>query len=102
MLPTSVRAMRPSLTRFSYPSGSASGGRSFAKYFMKKCFAIEAIPIWAISGCAICGGSWYLTRLARGPDVIWDRNAKPKTWEDQITPAVSPEYSGEGYKRGRL
>lgn len=32
-----------------------------------------ALPIVAVVGTACVGAAWYLTRLARGPDVIWDR-----------------------------
>ena len=34
---------------------------------------VEVYPIVVITGLAVCGASWYLTRLARSPDVIWDK-----------------------------
>ncbi|OBZ71771.1 hypothetical protein A0H81_08209 [Grifola frondosa] len=37
------------------------------KSFMKNWFAVEALPIYAVVGIVVAGGSWYLTRLARGP-----------------------------------
>ncbi|EIN10334.1 hypothetical protein PUNSTDRAFT_99774 [Punctularia strigosozonata HHB-11173 SS5] len=49
------------------------------KSFMKHWFAIEAIPIYAIIGGVIVGGSWYLTRLARGPTVVWTKD-NPTPW----------------------
>jgi len=45
-------------------------------------FAIEAVPIYAVVGIAVGGAGWYLTRLARGPDVIWDRKGNPSPWVD--------------------
>ncbi|EDP42068.1 hypothetical protein MGL_3749 [Malassezia globosa CBS 7966] len=37
---------------------------------------VEVYPIVAITGLAVCGASWYLTRLARSPDVIWDKKGE--------------------------
>lgn len=31
------------------------------------------LPIWLVTGVATVGAGWYVSRLARGPDVIWDR-----------------------------
>jgi len=45
-------------------------------------FAVEAVPIYAVVGVAVTGAGWYLTRLARGPDVIWDRKGNPTPWND--------------------
>jgi len=45
-------------------------------------FAVEAVPIYAVVGVAVTGAGWYLTRLARGPDVIWDRKGNPAPWND--------------------
>ncbi|KAG9103972.1 nucleotidyltransferase [Ceratobasidium sp. 392] len=43
-------------------------------------FAVEAVPIYAVVVGAVGGAGWYLTRLARGPDVIWDRRGNPTPW----------------------
>ena len=37
---------------------------------------VEVYPIVAFTGLAVCGASWYLTRLARSPDVIWDKKVR--------------------------
>ena len=34
---------------------------------------VEVYPIVAVSVLAVGGDTWYLTRLARSPDVIWDK-----------------------------
>ncbi|RPD62042.1 hypothetical protein L226DRAFT_613372 [Lentinus tigrinus ALCF2SS1-7] len=49
--------------------------------FMKNWFAVEAIPIYTIIGVVLAGGSWYLTRLARGPNVVWTKE-NPTPWND--------------------
>lgn len=38
-----------------------------------KRFSPEVTPIIVITGAAVCGAGWYLTRLARQQDVIWDK-----------------------------
>ncbi|QRV87515.1 NADH-ubiquinone oxidoreductase family protein [Ceratobasidium sp. AG-Ba] len=43
-------------------------------------YAVEAIPIYAVVVGAVGGAGWYLSRLARGPDVIWDRRGNPTPW----------------------
>ncbi|KIM67746.1 hypothetical protein SCLCIDRAFT_20769 [Scleroderma citrinum Foug A] len=49
--------------------------------FMRHWFAIEAIPIYAVIGLAVGGAGWYLTRLARGPTIVWTKN-NPTPWND--------------------
>lgn len=65
---------------------------SFRKGFMKNWFAIEAIPIYAVIGVALGGASWYMTRLATRPDVIWSKS-NPQPWnsvqQDQNTKLMS-------------
>lgn len=48
---------------------------------MKNWFAMEAIPIYAIIGGVCLGASWYLVRLARGPQVIWTKD-NPTPWNN--------------------
>ncbi|KAG8726688.1 hypothetical protein FRC12_023171 [Ceratobasidium sp. 428] len=43
-------------------------------------FAVEAVPIYAVVVGAVGGAGWYLGRLARGPDVVWDRRGNPTPW----------------------
>ncbi|KAG8928148.1 hypothetical protein FRC03_008654 [Tulasnella sp. 419] len=73
----------------------------------KNWYAPEAIPIYAVVGVAVTGAGWYLTRLARGSDVIWDRKNNPTPWlnVDQDTNtklmAVNREFK-KSYSRDRL
>ncbi|GAA5986685.1 hypothetical protein JCM11641_001362 [Rhodosporidiobolus odoratus] len=39
-----------------------------------------AYPIFVTVGLACFGAGWYLTRLARSPDIIWDRHNNPTPW----------------------
>ncbi|KAL1917607.1 uncharacterized protein VTP21DRAFT_4000 [Calcarisporiella thermophila] len=48
--------------------------------FLKNWYSVEVLPIVVIIGGALGGASWYLTRLARGPDVAWDRKNNPHPW----------------------
>ncbi|KAB5595319.1 hypothetical protein CTheo_1191 [Ceratobasidium theobromae] len=43
-------------------------------------FAVEAVPIYAVVAGAVGGAGWYCTRLARSPDVVWDRRNNPTPW----------------------
>lgn len=49
--------------------------------FMRNWFAIEAIPLYAVIGLTVGGAAWYLTRLARGPTVVWTKS-NPTPWND--------------------
>ncbi|KAF8314705.1 hypothetical protein DL93DRAFT_2167124 [Clavulina sp. PMI_390] len=77
------------------------------KTFFQTWYAVEAIPIYAVVGIAVGGAGWYLTRLARGPDVIWDRRGNPTPWND-VAPAMNTKMmdaSGtltESWSRKRL
>ncbi|PAV21139.1 nadh dehydrogenase [Pyrrhoderma noxium] len=58
--------------------------------FMKHWFAIEAIPIYALIGVAVGGASWYLSRLARGPTIVWSKNNQ-EPW-NSIKPDESTKF----------
>ncbi|KAF8665644.1 hypothetical protein AX16_000099 [Volvariella volvacea WC 439] len=45
----------------------------------KNWFAVEAVPIYVIIGSVVAGGTWYLTRLATGPTVVWTKS-NPTPW----------------------
>ncbi|KZT60235.1 hypothetical protein CALCODRAFT_492821 [Calocera cornea HHB12733] len=68
-------------------ANAALVGRRFAhaapgkKTLFQTWFAVEAIPIYFVIVGAVGGAAWYLTRLARGPDVIWDRRNNPTPWQ---------------------
>ncbi|KAL7412014.1 NADH-ubiquinone reductase complex 1 MLRQ subunit-domain-containing protein [Mrakia frigida] len=110
MFPSAVRAIRPSARLLLKGDGgkpSPSSGKK-GNYFMTKFFAIEVLPIWAVAGGAVAGATWYLTRLARGPDVVWDRQGNPRPWE-HVKPnqqvklfAVNHVHDGEPYRREKL
>ncbi|CAG8570758.1 3956_t:CDS:2 [Paraglomus occultum] len=48
--------------------------------FMRYWYRPEIVPIYVVTGIAVAGAGWYLTRLARGPDVTWDRKNNPYPW----------------------
>jgi len=83
-LRTALAASRASQARVQ----TAALGQRFAhaarpgkKTVFQTWFAVEAIPIYVVIVGAVGGAGWYLTRLARGPDVIWDRRNNPRPWE---------------------
>ncbi|WFC99133.1 hypothetical protein MYAM1_001873 [Malassezia yamatoensis] len=39
----------------------------------RKIVPVEVYPIVLLTGVALGGATWYLTRLARGSEVIWDK-----------------------------
>ncbi|CAG8656113.1 2821_t:CDS:2 [Paraglomus brasilianum] len=48
--------------------------------FMRNWYRPEIVPIYVVTGVAVVGAGWYLSRLARGPDVTWDRKNNPYPW----------------------
>ncbi|KAA1091742.1 hypothetical protein PGTUg99_009142 [Puccinia graminis f. sp. tritici] len=75
---------------------------------MKHWYDPAAIPIYVVIGTAMGGATWYLSRLARGPDIIWDRRGNPQPWND-VKPgqntklmSVNQEFPNGTYKRDRL
>ncbi|CED85559.1 NADH-ubiquinone reductase complex 1 MLRQ subunit [Phaffia rhodozyma] len=93
--------------------------------FRKSVFAYEILPIYAVVIGAVGGAGWYLSRLARGPDVlprhfsltnvilrssslIWDRNGNPQPWqhikENQQVKllAINHKHEGEPWRRDRF
>ncbi|KXN69760.1 hypothetical protein CONCODRAFT_18101 [Conidiobolus coronatus NRRL 28638] len=77
------------------------------KSLLQTWYRVEVLPIIAVIGFALGGCGWYVSRLARGPDVIWDRRRNPTPWEnvDQNTNlkmfSVNKEFE-KSYSRGRL
>ncbi|KAH0839603.1 Aldo/keto reductase family-domain-containing protein [Lanmaoa asiatica] len=65
--------------------------------------SLQAIPLYAVIGLAVGGASWYLTRLARGPSVVWTRG-NPTPWNDvkpdENTKMLDP--SGKFSKRPKI
>ncbi|KAG0228898.1 hypothetical protein BGW42_000061 [Actinomortierella wolfii] len=59
------------------PAAAAAAARQSV---WKTWYRTEVLPIYAVLGFAVGGAGWYLTRLARGPDVTWDRKNNPHPW----------------------
>ncbi|KAF9057500.1 hypothetical protein BJ165DRAFT_1420902 [Panaeolus papilionaceus] len=55
------------------------GQAPLRKTFLKNWFAVEAVPIYVIIGGVMVGATWYLGRLATGPNVVWTK-ANPTPW----------------------
>ncbi|KAJ1655852.1 hypothetical protein IWQ61_004473 [Dispira simplex] len=75
--------------------------RPTVQRFLKNWYTPEILPIVGIMGFAVGGASWYLYRLAWGPEVAWDKKNNPYPWLD-IKPnenakmlAVSKEFDGK-------
>jgi hypothetical protein len=47
-------------------------------------YSPEVLPIVAVTGVAAVGAGWYISRLARGPDVVWDRKNNPQPWNVSV------------------
>ncbi|GAA5829296.1 hypothetical protein JCM5353_001649 [Sporobolomyces roseus] len=78
------------------------------KTFWQVWYEPAALPIVAVVGTACFGAAWYLTRLARGPDVIWDRHGNPEPWNN-VQPgtntkmhAINKEFFTKEYSRDKF
>ncbi|KNZ54950.1 uncharacterized protein VP01_280g6 [Puccinia sorghi] len=76
---------------------------------MKHWYDPAAIPICkrtpdldVVIGTAMGGATWYLSRLARGPDIVWDRHNNPQPWNDVKQGSVNQEFPNGSYKRDKL
>jgi len=65
---------------FSYRSATSYITMSNLRWIKKNWYAPEAIPIYVVMGVAVSGAAWYAARLARGPQVVWDRKNNPQPW----------------------
>jgi len=45
-------------------------------------YSLEIVPVVLVLGCGVGGASWYLTRLARGPEVVWAKKSNPYPWQN--------------------
>lgn len=52
------------------------------KSFWSIWYKHEIIPIYVTVGAACGLAGYYLTRLARGPEVVWDRTNNPYPWQN--------------------
>ncbi|KAF9344179.1 hypothetical protein BGX26_004695 [Mortierella sp. AD094] len=90
-------------------SAAAAHAAKKAPTIFQTWFRVEVIPIYAVLGVAVGGAGWYTTRLARGPDVTWDRKNNPHPWlhidqETQLKLMTVKEGQGftKTYSRDRL
>ncbi|KAK0554326.1 hypothetical protein OC846_000641 [Tilletia horrida] len=76
---------------------------AWRQVFMKNWYSPEVIPIYVITALAGGGATWYLARLASGPDIIWDRknNATPWMSVEQGTTTKMLDPSGHFEKKYR-
>ncbi|KAG0262816.1 hypothetical protein BG011_009647 [Mortierella polycephala] len=91
---------------------AANAARTAAKKaptFFQTWYRPEVIPIYVVLGVACGGAAWYVSRLARGPDVTWDRRNNPYPWlnidqETQVKLMTVKENQGftKTYSRDRL
>ncbi|KAI9311321.1 NADH-ubiquinone reductase complex 1 MLRQ subunit-domain-containing protein [Dichotomocladium elegans] len=86
-------------------SGPVAGkaARSFWSIWYKP----EIIPIYVVVGGACGLAGWYLTRLARGPEVVWDRYNNPYPWQNidqntQVKLMTVNQKFDKVYSRDRL
>ncbi|PKI84652.1 hypothetical protein MVES_001778 [Malassezia vespertilionis] len=73
----------------------------------KKVVPVEVYPIVFITAFAVVGASWYLTRLARAPEVIWDKKNNPTPWNNVESGTLCKIMNINGkfdkqYRRDRL
>ncbi|KAF9930476.1 hypothetical protein FBU30_000446 [Linnemannia zychae] len=61
-------------------AAAAARASKAAPSFFKTWYRPEVIPIYGVLGFAVGGACWYVTRIARGPDVTWDRKNNPHPW----------------------
>ncbi|KAI8068505.1 NADH-ubiquinone reductase complex 1 MLRQ subunit-domain-containing protein [Gongronella butleri] len=77
------------------------------KSFWSIWYKHEIIPIYVTIGGAVGLASWYLTRLARHPETVWDRKNNPFPWqhvqqnENTKLFAVNAKFD-KSYSRDRL
>ncbi|KAI9275585.1 NADH-ubiquinone reductase complex 1 MLRQ subunit-domain-containing protein [Phascolomyces articulosus] len=78
-----------------------------AASFFKIWYKPEIIPIYVTVGGAVGLAGWYMTRLARGPDVVWDRKNNPYPFRNveqgtQIKFMTVNQQFDKKYSRDRL
>ncbi|ORX79945.1 hypothetical protein K493DRAFT_320970 [Basidiobolus meristosporus CBS 931.73] len=75
--------------------------------FMKNWYTLEVLPIVGILSMAVGGAAWYVSRLARGSQVVWDRKGNPYPWRsieqdtNQKLYAVNKEFN-KSWSRDRF
>lgn len=86
---------------------AGAAAQSAKKSFWSIWYKHEVVPIFVTVGGALGLSTWYLTRLARGPEVVWDRTNNPYPWQniDQNTQVkfmtVNQKFD-KTYSRDRL
>ncbi|MBW0512138.1 hypothetical protein O181_051853 [Austropuccinia psidii MF-1] len=81
---------------------------SFRATFKRFWYEPAAVPLYVLMAGSMSGVGWYLFRLAKGPNVIWDRHNNPEPWND-VQPgqntkmmAVNQEFPNGSYKRSKF
>ncbi|CAO3690788.1 hypothetical protein G6F70_000883 [Rhizopus microsporus] len=77
------------------------------KSFWSIWYKPEVAPIFVVVGGACSLAGWYLTRLARGPEVVWDRTRNPYPWQNidqntQVKLMTVNQKFDKVYSRDRL
>ncbi|KAI8853395.1 hypothetical protein BC829DRAFT_486953 [Chytridium lagenaria] len=66
---------------------------------------VAVYPLFGFMAVAMGGASWYVSRLARNPDVMWNRKATTKRWDSveqgYTTKMMDPNgsFGGKFWKR---
>ncbi|GAA5867938.1 hypothetical protein JCM3774_004730 [Rhodotorula dairenensis] len=89
-------------------NASTQAGANVKKTLWQTWYEPAALPIFVVVGTACFGAGWYLTRLARHGDVIWDRHNNPTPWNNIEQGTLTKMYTNQPeafdkvYKRDRL
>ncbi|UZJ52469.1 hypothetical protein CBS101457_001789 [Exobasidium rhododendri] len=90
-----------------YILGSTPPLKWWATAGFSAAYSVEVLPIYVITAAAVGGAGWYISRLARGPDVVWDHKGNPQPWQ-AVQPGtntklytINQKYDKQ-YKRERL
>ncbi|BGO99121.1 NADH dehydrogenase [Rhodotorula toruloides] len=83
-------------------AASSAAGPGVPKTLWQTWYEPAAIPIWVVVGTACFGAGWYLTRLARHQDVIWDRHGNPEPWNNVQPGTLSKLYTHHPEKFERV
>ncbi|KAI0032179.1 hypothetical protein K488DRAFT_50502 [Vararia minispora EC-137] len=66
------------------------------RYMRRHFFAVEAIPLLAIVASVSAGGTWYLYRIAWGPNIVWTKK-NPQPW-NSIQEGETPKIMTVSYE----
>ncbi len=85
-------------TNFPFTDFIASLKKEMAGYSLTR-VPYPVYPLIGVIGGAVVFASWYLARLARGPDVVWAKSKNPTPWlnikENETVKMMNPNGSFE-------